>query len=48
VAALAHDGPAARAMGQNARQLARRFDRRVAVQAYYDLFAGIAGAVRAA
>jgi glycosyltransferase involved in cell wall biosynthesis len=48
VAALHDDPGAARAMGVRARQLARRFDRRVAVQAYYDLFADIAGAARAA
>jgi len=48
VAALYDDGPGARAMGENARQLARRFDRRAAVQAYYELFAGLAGAVKAA
>jgi len=44
-----HDDPlGARAMGQNARQLAWRFDRRVSVQAYYDLFTEVARAARAA
>jgi glycosyltransferase involved in cell wall biosynthesis len=48
IAAL-HDHPdRAREMGANARQLAWRFDRRVAVQAYYDLFTRLAGAQRAA
>jgi hypothetical protein len=28
-------------MGHRARQLAMRFDRRVAVEAYHDLFAGL-------
>jgi hypothetical protein len=28
-------------MGENARRAAWQFDRRVAVQAYYDLFAGL-------
>jgi colanic acid biosynthesis glycosyl transferase WcaI len=44
-----HDNPAAaRDMGARARQAAWRFDRKVAVQAYYDLFARVAGAARAA
>jgi len=32
----------------NARKAALRFDRRIAVQAYYDLFARLAGVARAA
>jgi len=44
VAAIAalHDNPAAtRAMGVNARRASLRYDRRLAVQAYHDLFAGL-------
>ena len=44
VAAIAalHDNPAAtRAMGGNARRASLRYDRRLAVQAYHDLFAGL-------
>jgi colanic acid biosynthesis glycosyl transferase WcaI len=41
IAALYDDPAAARAMGENARQAALRFDRRAAVQSYYDLFAGL-------
>jgi len=44
-----YDNPAAaREMGARARQVAWRFDRKVAVQAYHDLFMRIAGAARAA
>jgi hypothetical protein len=35
-------------MGANARRAALRFDRRVAVQAYYDLLSRVAGMARAA
>jgi hypothetical protein len=35
-------------MGENARQLAARFDRRVAVRAYYDLFVRVGQLARAA
>jgi hypothetical protein len=35
-------------MGERARELARRFDRRLAVQAYYDVFAEVARVVKAA
>lgn len=48
IAALYDDPPAARAMGENARQLAWRFDRRVAIQAYYDLLAEVSRVERAA
>jgi len=44
VAAIAalHDNPAAtHAMGANARRASLRYDRRLAVQAYHDLFAGL-------
>jgi colanic acid biosynthesis glycosyl transferase WcaI len=41
IAALCDDPAGAREMGENARRAAWRFDRRVAVQAYYDLFAGL-------
>jgi glycosyltransferase involved in cell wall biosynthesis len=44
VAAIAalHDNPAATgAMGANARRASLRYDRRLAVQAYHDLFAGL-------
>ena len=44
-----YDNPAeARAMGERARRAAFRFDRRVAVQAYYDLFARITSVAQAA
>ena len=44
-----HDNPdAARRMGANARRAALRFDRRVAVQSYYDLLARLARVARAA
>jgi putative colanic acid biosynthesis glycosyltransferase WcaI len=43
IAAL-HDDPAAtRAMGEQARRVAWQYDRRVAVRAYHDLFAQVAG-----
>jgi glycosyltransferase involved in cell wall biosynthesis len=48
IAALHDDPEAARAMGERARELARRFDRRLAVQAYYDVFAEVARVVKAA
>jgi glycosyltransferase involved in cell wall biosynthesis len=41
IAALCDDPAGARAMGENARRAAWCFDRRVAVQAYYHLFAGL-------
>jgi glycosyltransferase involved in cell wall biosynthesis len=41
IAALCDDPAAARLMGQNARRAAWRYDRRVAVQEYYELFAGL-------
>jgi putative colanic acid biosynthesis glycosyltransferase WcaI len=46
IAALCDDPAGARVMGQNARRAAWTYDRRVAVQAYYDLFerVGRAGA----
>jgi glycosyltransferase involved in cell wall biosynthesis len=44
-----YDNPAdAREMGARARQAARQFDRKVAVQAYHELFTRVAGAARAA
>jgi colanic acid biosynthesis glycosyl transferase WcaI len=44
-----HDDPAmARAMGERARQLAWRFDRRAAAQAYYELFVRVGQLERAA
>lgn len=48
IAALLDDKLAVRVMGQNARKAALQFDRRRAVQAYYDLFARLAGVARAA
>lgn len=48
IVALAGDPAAVRLMGQDARRAARQFDRRVAVQAYFDLFARLAGVARAA
>jgi len=41
IAALCDDPAGARAMGENARRAAWHYDRRVAVQAYYDLFANL-------
>ena len=41
IAALCDDPAGARVMGQNARRAAWLYDRRVAVQAYYDLFASL-------
>jgi len=42
--ATLHDDPeATRAMGEQARRVAWRYDRRVAVRAYHDLFAQVAG-----
>jgi glycosyltransferase involved in cell wall biosynthesis len=47
--ATLYDNPAAtREMGLGARRAALQFDRRVAVQAYYDLFVRLAGVKRAA
>ena len=47
IAALCDDPAGARVMGENARRAAWRYDRRVAVQAYYDLFASLGrGAAR--
>jgi glycosyltransferase involved in cell wall biosynthesis len=44
-----YDNPGdAREMGARARQAAWQFDRKVAVQAYHDLFVRVAGAARAA
>jgi glycosyltransferase involved in cell wall biosynthesis len=48
IAGLANDPAGARRLGQAARDLSWRFDRRVAVQAYYDLFADVAAGRRAA
>jgi colanic acid biosynthesis glycosyl transferase WcaI len=48
IAKLYDDPAAARAMGERARHAAWQYDRRVAVQAYYDLFAQVVGAARAA
>ncbi|MFI5178477.1 MAG: glycosyltransferase family 4 protein [Vicinamibacterales bacterium] len=48
IAALCDDPEATRVMGANARRAALRFDRQVAVQAYYELFARLAGVARAA
>jgi glycosyltransferase involved in cell wall biosynthesis len=47
IAALCDDPAGARVMGENARRAAWRFDRRVAVRAYYDLFASLGRAVPA-
>lgn len=47
--ATMYDHPAAtKEMGERARRVARQFDRRVAVQAYHDLLARIAGVAQAA
>ena len=44
-----HDDPATtREMGARARRVARQFDRRIAVQAYHELFERVAGIERAA
>ena len=43
IAAMYDDPGATRAMGQRARAAALQFDRRVAVAAYHDLFARVAG-----
>jgi colanic acid biosynthesis glycosyl transferase WcaI len=48
IATLYDDPIATRAMGQRARAAALQFDRRVAVAAYYRLFAHVAGLARAA
>jgi glycosyltransferase involved in cell wall biosynthesis len=45
IAALCDDPAGARAMGQNARRAAWRYDRRTAVQAYFDLFERLGPAV---
>ena len=47
IATLYDDPERARTMGDNARRVAWRFDRRAAVQAYYDLFIRVAGVARA-
>ena len=47
LAALYDDPATVRSMGNNARSIAWRFDRRVAVQAYYDLLLRVAGVARA-
>jgi glycosyltransferase involved in cell wall biosynthesis len=44
IAALCDDPAGTLAMGENARRAAWQFDRRVAVQSYYDLFAGLGSA----
>jgi glycosyltransferase involved in cell wall biosynthesis len=48
IAALHDDPSATRAMGVRARSAALQFDRRIAVQSYYDLFTRIAALARAA
>jgi colanic acid biosynthesis glycosyl transferase WcaI len=48
VRTLYDDPAAARVMGDHARQLSARFDRRVAVRAYYDLFVRVGQLARAA
>jgi len=48
IAGLYDDPTAAQAMGKQARRAALQFDRRVAVQAYYELFARLVGVARAA
>jgi glycosyltransferase involved in cell wall biosynthesis len=45
IAALCDDPAGARVMGQNARRAAWRYDRRVAVQEYYELFASLGRAM---
>ena len=46
--ALYDDPAATREMGVRARRVARQFDRRLAVQAYHELFERVAGIERAA
>ena len=47
--ATMYDDPAeTKEMGERARRAARQFDRRIAVQAYHDLFARLSGVARAA
>ena len=41
IAALCDDPAAARVMGENARRASWKYDRRVAIQSYHDLFAGL-------
>ena len=48
IMAMYDDPGATRAMGQRARAAALRFDRRVSVAAYHDLFVRVAGLARAA
>lgn len=48
IAKLYDDPALARAMGDNARKAALRFDRRPTVQRYYDLFLRVTGVARAA
>ncbi len=48
IAALCDDPHAARRMGEHARRAAWRYDRRAAVRAYYDLFAGLSRVAHAA
>jgi colanic acid biosynthesis glycosyl transferase WcaI len=48
ILALHDDSARARRMGENARRLAWRFDRRVAAQAYYDLLLRVSSVARAA
>ena len=48
IAALYDDPGVTRTMGSRARSASLQFDRRVAVQSYYDLFARLAGLARAA
>ena len=48
IATLYDDPATTRAMGGRARTAALQFDRRLAVQSYYDLFARVAGLARAA
>ena len=48
IARMYDDPAAAREMGARARRRRWQFDRRVAVQAYHDLFARVAGVARAA
>jgi len=48
IVSLADDPATTRAMGQRARTAALQFDRRIAVRAYHDLFARVAGRPRPA
>jgi colanic acid biosynthesis glycosyl transferase WcaI len=48
IASLYDDPEGTRAMGERARRAALQYDRRVAVRAYHDLFANVAGAAGAA